>query len=170
VTGLKHPLRVNVGFITHQTTGESRDFYFEFPALHLPPDLELHNFKTHAHVGRTQQGLLVQITTQADLVLECVRCLTSVKRELQTSFMELFAFSNRSVTESGLILPENGVIDFGPLIREYLILEIPISPLCKPDCKGLCPVCGEDQNLTPCHHNEEDIDPRLSSLKSLLPD
>jgi uncharacterized protein len=170
VTDLKHPLRVNVGFITRQPSGESRDFHFEFPTLHLPPDLELHNFKAHARVGRTSQGLLVQITTQADLVLECVRCLTAIKPGLQTSFTELFAFSKRSTTESGLILPENGVLDFGPLIREYLILEIPISPLCKPDCKGLCPVCGNNQNLTPCQHDSEDIDPRLSSLKSLLSD
>ncbi len=45
----------------------------------------------------------------------------------------------RSVTESNLILPEDGHIDLEILVREYMLLEIPISPLCSPDCKGLVP-------------------------------
>ena len=54
--------------------------------------------------------------------------------------------------ESGLILPEDGHIDLEPLIREYLTLEIPIQPLCKPDCKGLCVECGENLNERLCEH------------------
>lgn len=49
-------------------------------------------------------------------------------------------------------IPEDGNIDFGPILREYLLLEMPIKPLCKPDCKGLCTVCGENLNLTTCEH------------------
>jgi uncharacterized protein len=54
------------------------------------------------------------------------------------------------------------------LFREYILLEIPISPLCRPDCKGLCPICGNNLNEDTCHHEEEAGDPRLASLKALL--
>jgi len=51
-----------------------------------------------------------------------------------------------------LIMPEDGHIDIEPLVREYMVLEIPINPVCKPACKGLCPVCGEDLNQATCEH------------------
>jgi uncharacterized protein len=80
----------------------------------------------------------------------------------------MYAFDKRSVSESGLILPEDMHIDLAPLVREYMLLNIPINALCKEDCKGLCPICGENLNRNPHQHDEEEIDPRLSKLKSLL--
>ncbi|NCP16799.1 DUF177 domain-containing protein, partial [bacterium] len=74
----------------------------------------------------------------------------------------------RSVTDSGLILPEDGYIDLEPLMREYALLEVPISPVCKPDCKGLCPVCGEDLNLVNCGHQAGGSESPFAALKPLL--
>jgi uncharacterized protein len=65
-------------------------------------------------------------------------------------------------------VPENGKIDLEPFIREEMILAIPIGPLCSEDCKGLCPICGEDLNESSCSHEELPVDPRLSVLKTLL--
>jgi uncharacterized protein len=83
-------------------------------------------------------------------------------------FTELYAFSQRYVTDSGLLMPETGIIDLAPVLREYFLLEIPISPLCRPDCKGLCPICGNNLNESTCNHDDESGDPRFSSLKKLL--
>lgn len=83
---------------------------------------------------------------------ECVRCLVEFKQPLDVDFSELYAFTPRSVTESGLILPEDAHIDLEPLVREYMLIEIPISPLCREDCKGLCSICGEDLNEVTCEH------------------
>lgn len=94
----------------------------------------------------------MQAKFQCNIKTECVRCLTETIVPLQTEFDELYAFTVRSVSESGLILPEDGHIDLEPLIREYLTLEIPIQPLCKPDCKGLCVECGENLNVRMCEH------------------
>ena len=88
----------------------------------------------------------------ADVASQCVRCLEPTQLHLHTDFDELYAFSERTVTDSGLILPEDAQIDLEPLLNEYLTLEIPIQPLCKPDCLGLCPECGENWNNNTCKH------------------
>ena len=59
----------------------------------------------------------------------------------------------RTATDSDLILPDDGYIDLRPLVHEYLLIEIPISPQCQVDCRGLCPICGTNQNLKLCTHN-----------------
>ena len=161
-------LRLNVGFLIGQTVGYSRDFLFDTPQIHIQPDLSLDDLTGIARITRTAQGLLVQVKMHAALQSECVRCLKAFVLPLAIDFAELYAFSNQSVTESGLILPEDAHIDLAPLVREYMLLEVPISPLCKPDCKGLCPVCGENRNEVSCDHNNETIDTRLSALRSLL--
>jgi uncharacterized protein len=65
-------------------------------------------------------------------------------------------------------LPEDGHINLAPLVREYILLEIPINPLCRPDCLGLCPECGEILTDEPHYHEDDTIDPRLAQLKDLL--
>jgi uncharacterized protein len=100
--------------------------------------------------------------------LQCARCLTPTTQRLSIDFTELYAFTPRQTSESGLILPEDQHIDLEPLVREYMLLEVPISPLCKEDCQGLCPVCGQNRNDVDCQHQVEDIDPRLAKLQSLF--
>jgi uncharacterized protein len=164
----RQSLRLNVGFLINQSVGSSRDFYFELPSLSIEPDLNLKEFKGNARITRTPQGLLVQADLQALIQSECARCLNDIEHQLRTQFAELFAFSQRSISESELILPEDGHIDLGPLVREYLILEIPINPLCHPDCPGICAVCGEPQGEQFHVHEVESGDPRLAVLKTLL--
>lgn len=162
------PLRLNVGFIVYQTIGYTRDFDFDIPHIFLSPDLNLTHLTGTARVTRTQQGLLIQVKMSARIQTECVRCLSEFSQSLIIDFSELYAFNYRSTTEAGLILPEDGKIDLTPLIREYMLLEIPINPICRPNCKGLCPVCGEDLNQVDCGHHLQNTDPRLDALKSFL--
>lgn len=160
--------RLNVGFIIHENVGYTRDFPFDVPAVYLPPDLKLKNLSGSIRVSRATQGLLVQVRLNAKVLVECVRCLTELYQPLEINFTELYAFNRDSAAESGLKAPENGKIDLELFIREEMLLAIPISPLCNSDCKGLCPICGGNLNETICDHQDEDIDPRLSILKSLL--
>ena len=162
------PLRLNVGFIIYQTIGYSRDFPFEIPRIQLQQDLDLTALTGSVRVTRTPQGLLVQVKMSASASSECVRCLSDFIQDLTVDFSELYAFNHRSVTDSNLILPEDGKIDLEPLLREYMLLEFPISPICKPNCKGLCPVCGENLNLTICNHEVESGGEPFAGLKSLL--
>ncbi len=162
------PLRLNVGFFINENIGYSRDFPFDIPKIHLPPDLDLVELNGAARITRTPQGLLVQVKAHSFSPTECVRCLAGFNQPLDTEFTELYAFSSRSVTESDLILPEDGHIDLEPLAREYMLLAMPIKPLCRPDCKGLCPICGENLNESQHNHDSDEGDPRLSVLKTLL--
>ncbi len=142
----RNPLLLNVGFIIHETIGYSRDFPFDFDTISIPPDTILSNLSGLVRITRTAQGLLVQVKMQAYQPAECVRCLTEFSQLLQIDVTDLYAFTQNSVTESGLIMPENGKLDLAPIVRDEMLLAIPISPICRPDCKGLCPICGENLN------------------------
>jgi uncharacterized protein len=167
VTNLRRPLRLNVGFLIKSPIGTRREFDFEFEKMRLGDDLTLHHFSGTACFDRTQQGLLLQGKFEATADLDCVRCLESFSQSLKWSFSDLYAFDKRNITDSGLLVPEDAQINLEPLLREYALLEFPISPVCEPDCKGLCPVCGENQNLTTCEHRPEPDSP-FAALKELL--
>ena len=160
--------RLNVGFFLGQSVGYSRDFLFESPEVHLDPDLVLQDLAGAARITRTAQGLLIQVKLRANTPSECVRCLTAFSQPLETDFTELYAFTPDSLTESGLLLPEDGLIKLAPLVYECMLLAVPISPVCTPDCKGLCQICGENLNEGACSHQTEIPDYPLSALRSLL--
>jgi len=164
----RRAFRLNVGFIVHQEVGYKREFPFEFEQIQIADDLDLRHFEGVADIGRTPQGLIVQAKFFAETTLECVRCLNEFEQSLTWEFTELFAFNKKSVSESDLLLPEDAHIDLQPLIREYALLEIPIKPICKPDCLGLCSVCGEDLNLRDCGHRDPTEESPFSVLKGLL--
>jgi uncharacterized protein len=167
VTNLRRPLRLNVGYLIKSPIGTRRDFNFDYEKMRLGEDLTVLNFIGKASFDRTQQGLLLQGKFEATADLECVRCLDTFSQPLKGSFCDLYAFDKRNITDSGLLVPEDAQIDLEPLLREYALLEFPINPVCKPDCKGLCPVCGENLNLTDCGHRLVSDSP-FAALKDLL--
>ena len=162
------PLRLNVGFIVAQSAGFFRDFPFDLHQINIPPDLQTISLNGSIRATRTPQGILLQEDFTVQTGLECVRCLTDFQQSLDVNFTELYAFSQRYVTDAGLLMPESGVIDLSPVLREYILLAIPISPLCRPDCIGLCPICGNNLNEVTCSHDDDIGDSRLASLKTLL--
>ena len=163
----RKPFRINVGFIVHEEVGYSHEIPFELDSVKLD-DLKLQNFTGLVTIGRTPQGLVVQGKFSADTTLECVRCLREFTHPLNWEFTELYAFNKKSVSESGLLLPDDMHIDLAALLREYALLEVPISPLHSPDCKGLCPICGQDLNVRDCGHRPEQDDSPFAKLKDLL--
>ncbi len=162
------PLFVNVGFIAKESIGYSREFLFKFPSVVLKPDFQVQNLEGKIIISRTSEGLLTRGKFRAIVDAICGRCLTNFDLGLETNFTELITFASHVKEDTEMIYPEDGQIDFTPVVGEYLMLEIPINPLCKVNCKGLCPVCGNNLNVEKCEHSEESIDPRLEILKSLL--
>ena len=163
----RNPFLINVGFIIHEEIGFDREIPFEVEQVDIE-ELALTDVTGSVHIGRTQQGLVVQGKFSGDTTLECARCLNNFSHHLDWSFADLYTFDEESVTESELILPENAHIDLTPLLREYALLELPINPLHDPDCKGLCIECGQDLNVKDCGHSQNNEDSPFAALKKLL--
>ena len=167
MTNLRYPLRLNVVFLISSSIGTSRDFNFDYETMKLGDDLTVNDFKGMARFDRTPQGLLLQGKFRAKADLDCARCLETFSQTLKWPITDLYAFDKRSISESNLLVPEDGQINLEPLLREYALLEFPINPVCKLDCKGLCPVCGENLNKADCGHSLESVS-SFAALKDLL--
>jgi uncharacterized protein len=96
------------------------------------------------------EGILVTADVSAPLTGECARCLDEFTSSIDVSFQELFVASGRSspaagaqgdVGDDGYVL-EGDLLDLEPALRDALVLELPLSPLCAADCLGLCSTCG----------------------------
>ncbi len=164
----RHPLRLNVGFLLHESVGFSRNFVFDHAAVLVGGDLQVEDLRGTVRFTRTAQGLYAHGRLHARAHQTCVRCLAEYEQDLSVELDDLFTYPPAPGADALLQIPESGILDLNPLLREHLLLAVPLQPLCRPDCAGLCPVCGANQNLTHCHHRETAIDPRLAVLKSLL--
>lgn len=161
---------LEVGFIIHEEVGYQRVFDFEFAHHRLGEDFPVEGLRGAIAITRTAEGLLAQGTFDASTPASCARCLDAFLQPLHCEFSELFTFPSHADEGTELLVPADGKIDFAPLVREYLLLEVPINPICRPDCKGLCPQCGINRNRESCDCVHEAIDPRLEKLKTLLDD
>lgn len=151
-----HPYRINVGFLINAPVGTYRDFVIDEPSMELDDDLHADVIHCAVRVSRVQQGILAEADCSGEIDLECTRCLEPFRTGLKAHFEEIFYFHFlRENEDAEQFLPESGYMDLQDLIREYLVMEIPYAPVCKEDCKGLCPVCGKNLNLGPCHHEDE---------------
>jgi uncharacterized protein len=164
----KNFLRFNIGFIIHEDAGYTKQFDFSIDELYIPPDLELADLTGKVTFGRTPQGIIAHVQASANLEAECVRCLDVFIQHVQTDFSELFAFDKRSIDDEGLLVPEDGYVDLAPMVREYLLLDLPIKPICQQKCTGLDPETGEKRTSEPTEDRKDQIDPRMEVLKKLL--
>jgi uncharacterized protein len=103
--------------------------------------------------------------------LMCARCLTTFPTSLESSWVEKFTDKKElacDTEEETVHLITDGQIVLDLYVREQLVISLPYAPLCKPDCAGLCPVCGVNKNEELCDCNTSRIDPRLAKLQDLL--
>jgi uncharacterized protein len=110
------------------------------------------------------EGILATGTVTAPWGGECRRCLADVTGEARGTYQELFEVDARE-GETYPLRHEH--IDLEPLARETLLLELPLAPLCRPECRGLCPTCGVDRNQTDCECAPAPRDPRWDALDAL---
>jgi uncharacterized protein len=126
-----------------------------------PLDLEL-------RLESATEGVLVTGTVATTVTGECGRCLDPVTEEFVVEVCELFAYPG-SVTaettdEDEVDRVVDELIDVEPVVRDAVVLGLPQTPLCQPDCAGLCPTCGQRLDDLPAGHAHEVLDPRWASL------
>ena len=151
-----------------RSPGAERDFQIDVPA---PADFQVgvlqvpegSPIKVKVLLESVIEGIFVSGEVTANFVGECSRCLSEIAFTTEESFAELYVYEQQ---DDELALAGES-LDLEPVIRDTLLAGIPINPLCKPDCLGLCVECGANLNDEPNHHHDAPIDPRWSGLESL---
>ena len=156
-----------------QASGYSREVTFDIPDPFHIEDVLFSNLDGTLRLSRTPQGILVQGRMIVGINTECVRCLSGFEYPFEIEINELFVpvtSENARETDPMYHIDEGYVIDLAPIVREEGVLSLPIQTLCGPDCKGLCPTCGQNLNEGQCDCIHDDIDPRFAALRALLDD
>jgi uncharacterized protein len=117
-------------------------------------------------ITRASTGTVFELSFSVRLHGPCYRCLEDAVLELPISAREYQA-TNPESDEMRTPYLDNDRLDLSAWARDALALELPDKILCKPDCAGLCPVCGKDLNLEPHDHGEPEPDSRWSALAEL---
>lgn len=112
--------------------------------------------------------LLLQAKLSARVKRVCGRCLKEFTAVTKAEIVEKFYPASAENIENDAFVYDSDVIDITEPLREGLLLAEPIQALCKPDCRGLCPVCGADLNDGDCGCDRFTVDPRLAALKQFI--
>jgi uncharacterized protein len=130
--------------------------------------------KVELTVSKSQDQLICLGEVITPVKLECSRCLSKYEDNLSSDLDFVVSLTG---TPEGMDIDEDGYFRADPsssffqiddLVREAIILSVPLKPLCSEDCKGLCPICGTDLNRSHCHCVKKETDPRWDKLKGLL--
>jgi uncharacterized protein len=116
------------------------------------------------------EGVLVTGTAVAPVAGECARCLEPVTSEVEASFQELWRYepSPEGDDEDDVLLLDGDLLDLEPVLRDAVVLALPLSPLCSDDCAGLCPECGVRlADAGPGHGHEDAVLPEWEALRQL---
>ncbi|HET7667104.1 MAG TPA: DUF177 domain-containing protein [Mycobacterium sp.] len=127
-------------------------------------------------IESVSEGVLVSGTVAAPTTGECVRCLTPITGDVEIDLTELFAYPDSTTDETtesdeiGRVGASGGpdTVDLEQPIIDAIGLALPFSPLCGPDCAGLCPQCGVPLATAEPGHHHEQIDPRWAKLAGIL--
>ncbi len=169
--------RFNVSQLLQEPTGATRRYELDDDHLDLDDGLVVRPVKGHVRLTRTQNGVLADVDAHGPAAIECGRCLGEMSHTLDFRFSE--EYYQTVVVNTGAPLPkpedpeaflidETHKLDLADAMRQYALLEVPMLPLCRPDCKGLCPECGANRNEETCDCETDLADERLSVLKQLL--
>ncbi len=110
------------------------------------------------------EGVLVTGTAEVGLGGQCARCLEEITGDTVVDLQELYLYPGKEVDDEEASRIEDEMIDLEPLLRDAVVLDLPFTPLCRPDCAGLCPTCGVSLNREPEHSHDDAIDSRWAGL------
>jgi uncharacterized protein len=126
---------------------------------------------------RTDRGVLARGALRTEVEVTCSRCLSLFPCSVALNIEEEYFPVNDVVSGARLSLPEepgyftideHHVLDLSEAIRQYELLAIPMKPICREECAGLCPHCGNNLNLESCHCPSQAMDPRWFQLSKLV--
>ncbi len=172
-------LEFNVAQLLKEATGASRSYEVNVAsASELDEDLKIVSPLTgHVRFLRTGADILVTGELAGVIQKNCGRCLATFTSRVEIELEEEFFPTLDIVTGTAIIQPpeieeanlidEQHILNLSEVVRQELLLASDSVLYCRPDCKGLCPHCGQDRNLVDCNCEDEITDPRWSGLNDL---
>ncbi|MGV9644499.1 YceD family protein [Streptomyces sp. NPDC003514] len=126
------------------------------------------------------EGVLVTGTARARAEGECVRCLEPLQLDVEADFQEMFSYPDAddrgrahraepgddAEDDEDRLFIEDGLFDLEPVLRDAVVLALPMQPVCQEDCPGLCAECGVRLADDPDHHHDA-VDIRWAALQGL---
>ncbi len=110
------------------------------------------------------EGVLVTGAAEVTLAGQCGRCLEPISFDEEIDLQELYLYPDKEPDDEEASRLEDDLLDLEPLLRDTVVLDLPYTSLCRPDCAGLCPDCGANLNADPDHAHDDRIDPRWAGL------
>jgi uncharacterized protein len=174
---LAAPLVWNVAGLLSDDPGSTRDYEIAGATINLGDDLRLADpIEGRVRLARTNRGLIVTADLTTSIAAECARCLRDIEVPIQIRIEEeslpsIDIHTGAAIGRSpggrrAAPLTHHHELDLETAVREAIQLAEPIAPLCREDCPGLCPVCGERLDDGVHDHPSDDIDPRLEALRN----
>ncbi len=161
-----------------QVKAEGSEFDFSVKALDL--DLEVDGFKFPEPIEiqliatRSGDEIICQGQVSTAIEAECSRCLELFEKQINSDLQFVIQFLDVGGPEDSgdddfIVLPKTAEdYSIDDRVREAIIMELPIKPLCEANCKGLCSMCGGDLNETDCGCTQDKTDERWDNLKQLF--
>ena len=170
-------MRINVSQLLKAPIGANRDYNKMNEVIDIAG--EGNDCRVYGDIGllRTHRGILAKATLAIETELTCSRCLTLFHHSLPLSIEEEYVPVLDIITGAPLLPPEDPgsfaidehhILDLTEAIRQFALLATPMKSLCREDCAGLCPNCGQNLNQEPCDCPAQAIDSRWSKLSKLL--
>lgn len=161
-------MKVNIAGLS-SASGEAVSFSFRVSSEKFAASAEEALFTGDISVrGKaTNTGASFRVEGRIEAVREflCDRCLAPCREEQAHDFAEKYYRAGDAPTDEEANVFDGDVIDIAELVRDTLLAAQPLKLLCRPDCKGLCPVCGADRNDGECGCDRFVPDPRLAALR-----
>jgi uncharacterized protein len=173
-----HSFQFNVAQLLKQPTGARR--IYDLAAADVPSLDEAVKVAAPYHgwvrLTRIGTGILVTGELQTTVELECTHCLATFWGEMRFEVEEEFRPTLDIASGTWLppdpdqdvatLIDEHHILDLAEVVRQNLLLSLPSSPICRPDCRGLCPYCGQNRNEGSCDCRTEEVDSRWAGLKA----
>jgi len=170
----------NVAGLLAEPAGSIRDLHVSAAPLDFGTDLtQSRDLEGDVRLTRTNRGLVVRGRLTTAIAQSCSRCLREIDWPISIeldgeALPTIDLVSGRPVQVEGdadaLLLTDHHELDLEDEVRDGILLAEPIAPLCRPDCPGLCIVCGLELASGPHDHPDDEIDPRLEGLRGLMND
>jgi len=158
VKATRNPFLINIGFLINQSIGYARAIPFQHDEFDFGDGFIVRKLEGEIELIRNQDGFRSVAEFKGYIDNECGRCLEPFHEKVHGTFEEFFTFPFTEPSDDEIQVAENGNVDFKPILHDYILVEIPINPVCKPDCKGLCDICGANRNQIDCGHEHTSDD------------